>query len=96
MALTIEWTEEAEKQLDNIIEYLETNWTEKEIKSFFRKLEKGIKTISNKPLQQKKSERKSDTYEYHLSHQTTIFYTFDKEQLPIMILGSNRMNPERL
>ncbi len=51
MALVIEWTLEAEKQLDDIIEYLESNWTEREIRNFFRKLEKALEVISSKPLQ---------------------------------------------
>jgi plasmid stabilization system protein ParE len=51
MALAIKWTLEAEIQLDQIIEYLEKNWTHREIKTFFTKLEEGIKTISKNPLQ---------------------------------------------
>ena len=38
--LKIRWTEEATKNLENIIIYLETNWTPKELKKFFQKLEK--------------------------------------------------------
>lgn len=58
MALALEWTLEAEKQLDDIIEYLESKWTGREIRNFFRKLEKALEVISTKPLQQKKSERR--------------------------------------
>ena len=62
MALEIEWTETAEHQLDGIIEYLEANWTTKEIKQFFNKLEQGVETIRNRPQQQKKSLRKDGAY----------------------------------
>jgi len=96
MALTIEWTETAEAQLDNIIVYLESNWTEKEIRQFFKKLEKGIASIKKHPSQHKKSLRKANTYEYQLSPQTTIFYTFDTEKATILLLWSNRMNPANL
>jgi len=96
MALVIEWTLEAEKQLDDIIEYLESNWTEREIRNFFRKLEKALEVISSKPLQQKRSERKEGAYEYQLSPQTTLFYSFDKTVATILVLWLNRMNPEDL
>ena len=96
MALAIEWTLEAEKQLDDIIEYLESNWTDREIRNFFRKLEKALKVISNKPLQQKISERKEGAYEYQLSPQTTLFYSFDKTTATILVLWLNKMNPTNL
>ncbi|MDP4587045.1 MAG: type II toxin-antitoxin system RelE/ParE family toxin [Flavobacteriales bacterium] len=96
MALDIKWTQEAEHQLDDIIEYLTETWTQKEINAFFKKLEKGIKTISDRPLQQKKSLRKIDCYEYQVSPQTTIFYDFVDQTATILVLWSNRMNPENL
>lgn len=96
MALEVEWTETAENQLDGIIEYLESNWTIKDINQFFRKLEQGIEIIGNRPKQQKKSLRKEGAYEYQLSPQTTIFYTFDTKKVTIMLLWSNRMNPDKL
>lgn len=96
MALDVEWTSVAEKQLDRILAYLETNWSEKEIKQFFEKLEEGIETIRVTPEQQKKSIRKRHSYEYQLSPQTTIFYTFDSKKATILLLWSNRMNPKNL
>lgn len=35
MALKVVWTNEANEGLDEIIEYLEQHWTEKEISKFF-------------------------------------------------------------
>lgn len=96
MALVIQWTNEAEQHLDNIIEYLEKNWTDREIRNFFRKLEEGLEIIKTKPLQQKKSIRKPNTYEFQLSQQTTIFYCFDLKTATILALWSNKMNPKKL
>ena len=96
MALKIEWTHEAEKHLDTIIEYLEKNWTEKEIRIFFEKLEEGLSIIKSKPLQQKKSIRKPRTHEYQLSTQTTLFYCFDTKTVTVLALWSNKMNPKKL
>jgi plasmid stabilization system protein ParE len=58
MALKIVWTVKAEQQLDEVIDYLEEHWTEKEISNFFRRLEKGLKEIKNAPHRYKDSIRK--------------------------------------
>lgn len=43
----IEWSLEARANLDNIITYLEIEWTEKEVRNFSERLEKQI--IINTP-----------------------------------------------
>jgi plasmid stabilization system protein ParE len=96
MALELIWTQTAERQLDRTIEYLQNNWTEREISQFFNKLEKGLKTILTTPDMQKKSLRKDGTFEYQISPQTTIFYAFDEKKATILLLWSNRMNPDNM
>lgn len=96
MALEIEWTDTADEQLDRIIDHLEAKWTDKEIEHFFKQLEKGIETIATHPKRQKKSLRKVHTHEYQISPHTTIFYTFDTEKVTILLLWSNRMDPDNL
>ena len=44
--LRIRWTEEASNNLENIVNYLESNWSEKKLKSFFLKLGKQLELIS--------------------------------------------------
>jgi len=96
MALTVRWTQEAVDQLDAIIEYLELNWAEKEIRTFFRKLEKAVGSISEHPDRNKLSERKKGTREYQLTRHTTILYDFDDTHVTIMLLWQNLMDPEKL
>ena len=96
MALVVRWTIEARTQLSEILTYLEDNWTEKEIRNFFRKLDKGVNTISNSPYQHKKSVRRNGTREYQVTSQVTLFYSVDESMVVILLLWSNRMNPEDL
>ncbi len=35
MALEVVWTDEAKEWLDEVVEYLEEHWREKEIRTFF-------------------------------------------------------------
>lgn len=47
MALKIIWSEEADFNLDSIIKYLQSNWTEKELKNFSVKLDEQISLIAH-------------------------------------------------
>jgi plasmid stabilization system protein ParE len=49
MALVARWSKEAEDTFDEIIEYLEDNWTEREIQNFVRKAHKVIGQIEKNP-----------------------------------------------
>ena len=49
MALEVAWTDEADKDPDGIIAYLEAKWTEKEIRRFFHRLEVCLNKIAEAP-----------------------------------------------
>jgi len=55
MALVTRWSIEAEETFNEIIEYLENNWTEKEIQNFVRKAHKVIGQIEKNSYQFKSS-----------------------------------------
>jgi len=96
MALEIVWSEEADEPLDEIIEHLEKHWTEREITSFFTRLEEGLEAKKSAPHRYKDSLRKPNTKEFILSPQTTIFYTYDSKYLYILLLWVNKKDPENL
>ena len=56
MALVIEWADDAILQLKNLYSYLESEWTEKEIRSFTKKLDNQLNLISKQPKLYKRSE----------------------------------------
>jgi len=94
----IEWTSEAERNLNAIFDYLESAWSEREVSNFAKKLESNLQIISKNP----------DTFPYYdknksvrrcvLSSQTTIYY----QEIPfenrvvIITLFDNRRNPDVL
>lgn len=51
--MIIVWSDEANEGLDEIIEYLENNWTDREIKNFFIRLEACLDKIAEAPHRQK-------------------------------------------
>jgi plasmid stabilization system protein ParE len=96
MALEIVWSDEANAGLDDIIKYLEDNWTEKEINLFFLRLEECMNIIKTAPHRQKDSLRKPGTKEYQHSRQTTIFYSYDDHAIHILRLWVNVKNPDKV
>ena len=96
MALAIEWTDDAIIQLKQLYNYLEKEWTEKEIKSFTKKLDDQINLISKQPTIYKRSERLFGTRECIITKHNTLFYMFDKNKLYVLMLWSNSMGDNRL
>ena len=90
MALEVIWTDEANDNLDEIIEYLEKNWANKEIHDFFTRLDESIEAIRKNPGSYKNSVRKSGVKEFQHSKQTTIFYTYDDNAVYVLLLWINK------
>lgn len=96
MALNIEWSEEAIDNLRNTIEYLQENWTIRELKVFSKKLDEQIELIRRKPATYKASKRLRGTRECVITKHNTLFYVFDETKIYIVILWDNRQNPKKL
>ncbi|MBK7174362.1 MAG: type II toxin-antitoxin system RelE/ParE family toxin [Bacteroidales bacterium] len=91
--LKIRWTEEATKNLDSIITYLEDNWTNKELTRFFTKLEKQISILSIFPEAFPISKKKSQVHRCVFMKQLTIYYAIESEHLVLLSIFDNRQNP---
>lgn len=96
MALIIEWSDDAIKQLKSLYGYLEDQWTDKEIKNFTKKLDNQLKLISSQPRLYKNSERLHGVRECVITKHNTIFYVYNETTLYILILWSNNMGDNKL
>jgi plasmid stabilization system protein ParE len=96
MALNIEWSEEAIDNLRNIIEYLQENWTIKELRTFSKKLDEQVELIRRKPATYKASKRLQGTRECVVTKHNTLFYVYDESTVFIAVLWDNRQNPNKL
>ena len=90
------WSDESVKNLDSIINYLEQNWTEKEVKKFINHLNKRIKLISLNPLLFPSTPKSKKTRKSVLSKQTSIFYRITENRVEILSIFDNRQNPNKL
>lgn len=90
----IRWSKRATQELQNIITYLESNWSEREIRNFILLLEHHLNLLSRHPLLFKVSERYQGSRECLVSRYLTLFYIIENETVYIVALWDNRKNPK--
>jgi plasmid stabilization system protein ParE len=89
------WTDHALKELEKTIEYLEENWTEKELRNLAENLEEKLSLISQNPYLFQASNFKKDIRRVVILKYNTLYYRFLNEQIEIISFFSNRQNPEK-
>jgi plasmid stabilization system protein ParE len=93
--LKIRWTEEATKNLENIIDYLDVNWTSREVKRFFHKLEKQLTILSNFPDAYPISKKRKAVHRCVFSANHIIYYKVQGDSLVLLSIFDTRQNPEK-
>jgi len=97
MALIVRWSKEAEDTFEEIIDYLEDNWTEKEIKNFVQNANKVIGQIEKNPYQFKASRFHKIRKALITRHNSLIYFVNENDQvIELYTFWDNRKNPEKL
>ena len=94
--LRIEWSDEAILNLDRIFDYIEENWSEREIRQFAKRLERTLSSLSKYPASYPESLRFYGVRKCVLSPQTIIFYEYSRERILLLSLFDTRQDPEKL
>ncbi len=90
------WTDEAIKNLQSIMDYLDSQWTQREIDNFKKKLAKQIELIETNPRLFPVSEYNPRLRKAVLSKQTTIFYEIADRMIYLVYLFNNRQDIEKI
>jgi plasmid stabilization system protein ParE len=90
------WTDEAIKNLQAIMDYLDCQWTQREIDNFKKKLAKQIELIETNPRLFPVSEYNPRLRKAVLSKQTTIFYEIADRMIYLVYLFNNRQDIEKI
>lgn len=90
------WAEEALSNLKGIIDYLEQNWTTKEIQKFARLLDKQLERIKSNPFLFPETDRRKSIRKSVLSKQISIYYRIKDVEIHVITLFDNRQNPNKL
>ena len=91
----VEWTDNALNELKATYEYLEKNWTEKELRNLSSEIERTIKLISDNPKLFPLSE-KGKIRRVVVKKLNTLYYReVKKSKIEILSFFSNRQNPTK-
>ena len=88
------WTDFAKDELQNVIEYLELNFSEKELKRLAQKIESTTELISQNPKLFPKSDKK-DVFRVSILKFNTMYYRIKDNTIEILSFFSNRQNPDK-
>ncbi|WP_432670256.1 type II toxin-antitoxin system RelE/ParE family toxin [Flavobacterium sp. SM2513] len=89
------WTDNALKELSKTINYLEENWTDKELQNLANQLEQTLKLISQNPYLFQVSDFKKDVRRAVVLTLNTLYYRISEDNVQILSFFSNRQNPKK-
>ena len=95
MGLIIKWTLRAKADYIAILEYLDVNWTKKELQKFTNKTNAIIVQIAENPQAFPSSKRK-DIRKCGLIKQVSIYYRIKKNEIELLTFWDNRRKPKKL
>ena len=90
----IVWTDHALSELEQTIDYLEKNWTERELKNFAAKLDHTIELISKSPELFPASSEKFGIRKAVVEKYNSLYYRILNNSIEIISLFDNRQNPK--
>ena len=96
MDYKIYWTEEAIRNLEEIIDYLYSRWTKREVDNFKAKLSKQIDLISGNPKLFPISTFQPRLRKAVLSKQTSIFYEVKNDTIYLAYIFVSYKSTDRL
>lgn len=88
------WTPNALKELEQTIDYLQNNFTDKEIRKLAHKIESSIEIISQNPFIFPVSEGK-DVHKVIILQFNTMYYRVNDSNVEILSFFSNRQSPQK-
>ena len=95
MLYTIIWSPLARTTYYQILDYLNEEWTFREIENFIDRTEEALTHISQNPLLYMYS-KENDTYKCVLVKQVNLFYRLKSERVELLIFWNNYQDPSKL
>jgi plasmid stabilization system protein ParE len=90
------WSDEAVRNLEEILDDLNYKWTQKEVTNFKEKLNRQLELIISNPYLFPASQYKPRLRKAVLSKQTTIFYEIRENRIYLAYLHLNRKDIGRI
>ena len=92
----IQWSVRALADLENIIDYLKRNWTEREVRNFAKRLDKRLKLIAENPRLFPMTRKRVNVRKSVLTKHTVIYYQANNTSVIVISLFDPRQSPKKL
>ena len=89
------WTDFALSELENTIEYLEENWTERELRNLALEIEATLNLLSHNPNLFQASDTKKEIRRVVVAKHNTLYYRIKNNTIEIISFFSNRQSPQK-
>ena len=93
MALEIKWSKRADKNFDQILEHLESDWGVTVVKAFVRKVYDFLDILSEFPEIGVMQLPEKGIRGFSLTKQIKVFYKIKTKSIILLVFFDNRQNP---
>jgi plasmid stabilization system protein ParE len=94
MRLEVRFTEEAEKDLHDIITYIREVWNEKVVDKFVSEIDEQIDRIAEMPYLFQKTEKRENVRKCLINKQVALFYKITESEIFLLSFRSTLQNPD--
>ena len=91
----VSWTDHALEELRNTVEYLELNFSEREIKNLSERIENTLRLVSANPSIFPQVEGYVGIHRVVIAKFNTMYYRMNNNQIEVLSFFSNRQSPEK-
>ena len=89
------WTDFALSELEKTIEYLEENWSERELRNLALEIEETLTLLSHNPNLFQVSDIKKEIRRVVVAKHNTLYYRVKNNTIEILSFFSNRQSPKK-
>jgi plasmid stabilization system protein ParE len=91
------WTNAAQKSFKKIVDYLEKNWTEKEVRNFVNETYHLLSNLARQPEMCRPSLKRRNVRIGTINKHTQIIYHYQpqKRQIVVLLFWSQKENPAK-
>ena len=94
MGYKIVWLPKAEENFAEIIEWLQLNWTDKEMSKFIKRTNKVLELISTNPEIYRKSE-KANIHQAIITKHNLLLYKINGSQVELLTFFDTKQDPDK-
>ena len=95
MTRSVTWSPTAQRSYYQVLEYLNENWTKKELSGFINRTEEAIGHICDNPLLYPYS-KESDTHKCVVVKQVSLLYRKQTSVIELLVFWDSRQDPAKL